>query len=275
MTNTRNETADDTPAPSADRSTPNPLFDLRGRRALITGSSRGIGLALAAELARAGAAVVLNGRDPATLEAARAALAAQGLSAAIAAFDVTDEAAVNEAVARIEREAGPIDILVNNTGIQIRAPLDSFATADWRRIVDTNLTSVFLVSRAVVQGMIARKRGKIVNILSVNSEAARASIAPYSATKGALKMLTKGMCVDWARYNIQVNGLAPGYFDTELTRPLVADAEFTAWVERRVPAGRWGRVEELGGAAVFLASPASDFVNGHVLFVDGGMTASL
>lgn len=253
----------------------NPLFDLRGRRALVTGSSRGIGLALATALGQAGAAVVLNGRDPDTLAGAREQLAAQGIAATQAAFDVTDETAVKAEVARIERDEGPIDILVNNTGIQIRAPLDQFDTADWRRIVDTNLTSVFLVSKAIVQGMIARRRGKIVNILSVNAEAARASIAPYSATKGALKMLTKGMCVDWARHGIQVNGLAPGYFDTELTRPLVADPEFSAWIAKRVPAGRWGQVEELGGAAVFLASRASDFVNGHVLFVDGGMTASL
>jgi gluconate 5-dehydrogenase len=202
-------------------------------------------------------------------------ISARGLRAAGGAFDVTDEDAVERAVEAIERDTGPLDVLVNNTGIQIRAPLETFATADWNRIVQTNLTSVFLVSRAVARRMIARRSGKIVNVLSVNSEAARYSIAPYSATKGGLKMLTKGMCVDWARHGIQVNGLAPGYFETELTRPLVQDADFTAWIERRVPAGRWGKVDELAGAAVFLASPASDFVNGHVLVVDGGMTASL
>ena len=263
---------------AADRSPPaiaRPSFDLTGRRALVTGSSRGIGLALAAALGSAGASVVLNGRDPSTLDAAARTLREAGLSTAVAAFDVTDEAAVEAAIETIEREQGPIDILVNNTGIQIRGPLDQFDSADWRRIVDTNLTSVFLVGRAVARRMIPRGRGKIINILSVNSVAARASIAPYSATKGALKMLTQGMCVDWARHGLQINGIAPGYFDTELTRPLVADPEFTAWIGKRVPAGRWGRVEELGGAAVFLASPASDFVNGHVLFVDGGMTASL
>ena len=252
-----------------------PLFDLSGRTALVTGSTRGIGRALATALAGAGARVVVNGRDPDAVESARRDLAATGAQALGRAFDVTDEAAVAAAIEAIERDAGAIDILVNNTGIQIRAPLQDFTTADWNRIVQTNLTSVFLVSRAVARHMIARRRGKIVNILSVNSEAARYSIAPYSATKGALKMLTKGMCVDWARHGIQVNGLAPGYFETELTRPLVDDPEFTAWIERRVPSGRWGRVEELGGAVVFLASPAADFVNGHVLYVDGGMTAGL
>jgi gluconate 5-dehydrogenase len=251
------------------------LFDLSGRTALVTGSTRGIGRALAEALAGAGARVVVNGRDPATVQAARDEMGAQGLRAAGRAFDVTDEDAVERAVEAIERDTGPIDVLVNNTGIQIRAPLENFATADWNRIVQTNLTSVFLVSRAVARRMIPRRRGKIVNVLSVNSEAARYSIAPYSATKGGLKMLTKGMCVDWARHGIQVNGLAPGYFETELTRPLVQDADFTAWIERRVPAGRWGKVNELAGAAVFLASPASDFVNGHVLVVDGGMTAGL
>jgi gluconate 5-dehydrogenase len=252
-----------------------PLFDLSGRTALVTGSTRGIGRALAAALAGAGAQVVVNGRDPATVQAACEEMRTQGLRAAGRAFDVTDEDAVERAAEAIERDTGPIDVLVNNTGIQIRAPLENFATADWNRIVQTNLTSVFLVSRAVARRMIPRRRGKIVNVLSVNSEAARYSIAPYSATKGGLKMLTKGMCVDWARHGIQVNGLAPGYFETELTRPLVQDPDFTAWIERRVPAGRWGKVDELAGAAVFLASPASDFVNGHVLVVDGGMTAGL
>jgi len=252
-----------------------PSFDLQGRLALVTGSSRGIGRALARALGESGATVVLNGRDAAALESARDEFTAQGLQAHAMAFDVTDESQVGAAIERIERDIGPLEILVNNTGVQIRAPLETFTTADWNRIVQTNLTSVFLVSRAAVQPMIRRRRGKIVNVLSVNAECARYSIAPYSATKGALKMLTKGMCVDWARYNIQVNGLGPGYFETDLTRPLVEDPEFTAWIQKRVPAGRWGNVAELGGAVVFLASPAADFVNGHVLYVDGGMTASL
>ena len=252
-----------------------PSFDLTGKIALVTGSSRGIGNALARALAQSGATVVLNGREAATLEAARAQFAAEGLTVHAQVFDVTDEGQIQAGIARIENEIGPLDILVNNTGVQIRGPLENFTTADWNQIIQTNLSSVFLVSRTAVQAMISRKRGKIINVLSVNAECARYSIAPYSATKGALKMLTKGMCVDWARYNIQVNGLGPGYFATELTKALVDDQEFTAWIEKRVPSGRWGDVADLGGAAVFLASPASDFVNGHVLYVDGGMTASL
>lgn len=253
----------------------NPLFDLSGRTALITGSSRGIGKALAAGLARAGARVVLNGRDEAVLAATQAEFKQAGFDVVAQPFDVTDESAVTAAIAAIESSVGAIDILVNNTGVQIRGPLENYSSTDFQRIVQTNLVSVFLVSKAVAQGMIQRRRGKIINVLSVNAECARYSIAPYSATKGALKMLTKGMCVDWARYNIQTNGLAPGYFETDLTRTLVADAEFTAWIKSRVPTGRWGQVEELAGAAVFLAAPASNFVNGHVLYVDGGMTASL
>jgi gluconate 5-dehydrogenase len=250
------------------------MFDLTGKRALITGSSQGIGLALAHGLADAGAPVVLNGRDAAKLDRARAGFAA-GQAVDIRAFDVTDEKAVTEAIANIEESSGPIDILVNNTGIQIRSPLEDFDSAAWHQLISTNLTSVFYVSRAVARHMIPRKRGKIINICSVNSEAARYSIAPYTATKGALKNLTRGMCVDWARHNIQVNGLGPGYFDTELTRPLVENAEFSAWLRNRTPAQRWGNVKELQGSVVFLASAASDFVNGHVLYVDGGMLAGL
>jgi gluconate 5-dehydrogenase len=250
-------------------------FSLANKNALITGSSRGIGKALAQALAKAGAHVILNGRDPIMLAATLAEFQKEGLSSSISSFDVTDETAVNEAVKSIEKEVGPINILINNSGIQIRNPLENYATADWEKLMATNLTSVFLVSRAVAQNMIARKAGKIINVVSVNAEHARYGIAPYSASKGAIKMLTKGMCVDWARHGLQINGLGPGYFDTEMTAPLVADKEFTAWVEKRVPTGRWGRVEELGGAAVFLASSASDFVNGHTLYVDGGITATL
>lgn len=249
------------------------MFDLRGRRALVTGSGQGIGLALAGALAGAGASVVLNGRDRAKLDHAAATLRGTGAEVGIAAFDVTDSAAVGAGVAGIEANIGPIDILVNNAGIQRRAPLEDFAEATWRELMRTNLDSVFFVAQAVARHMIPRGRGKIVNVCSVQSELGRPGIAPYAASKGAVKMLTKGMCADWARHGLQVNGLGPGYFATELTASLVADAEFSAWLCKRTPAGRWGRVEELGGAMVFLASTASDFVNGQVIYVDGGLTS--
>ncbi|MBC7801453.1 MAG: SDR family oxidoreductase [Gemmatimonadaceae bacterium] len=248
------------------------MFDLTGRRALVTGSGQGIGLALAGALAGAGAAVVLNGRDADKLDRAAAALRATGAAVDVAAFDVTDSAAVTAGIAQIEG-AGPLDILVNNAGIQRRGPLEDFAEATWHELMATNLHSVFLVAQAVARHMIPRRRGKIVNVCSVQSELGRPGIAPYAASKGAVKMLTKGMCADWARHGLQVNGLGPGYFATELTASLVADPEFSAWLCKRTPAGRWGRVEELGGAVVFLASGASDFVNGQVIYVDGGLTS--
>ena len=252
-----------------------PLFDLTGRVALITGSSRGIGLALARALASAGARVVLNGRDPATLAAASALLAAEGVVTAVSAFDVTDEPGATAAIAALERDVGAIDVLINNSGITVRAPLEDFDTADWERIMATNLTGAFKVGRAVARHMIPRRRGKLVNVCSINSELARYSITPYVTSKGGLKNLTKGMAIDWARHGIQVNGIGPGYFATDLTAPLVADAEFSAWLGKRVPAGRWGDVKELGGTAIFLASAASDFMTGQVLYVDGGMSAGL
>jgi gluconate 5-dehydrogenase len=250
-------------------------FSLENKTALVTGSSKGIGKALAKALAQAGAQVILNGRDVKALQSTFDEFKALGLKVQMSAFDVTDEFAVDAAVDTFEKTHGAIDILVNNSGIQIRSPLENYATADWNKLMATNLSSVFFVSRAVVQHMIPRKAGKIINVVSVNAEHARYSIAPYSASKGAIKMLTKGMCVDWAKHGIQINGLGPGYFETEMTAPLVADKDFTAWVEKRVPTGRWGKVEELGGAAVFLASGASNFVNGHTLYVDGGITATL
>jgi gluconate 5-dehydrogenase len=251
------------------------LFDLSGRTALITGSSKGIGLALAQALASAGARIVLNARDAARLEAARAALAATGASVHAAAFDVTDAADVEAGITRIEAEVGAIDILVNNAGMQHRGPFAEFPVDAWHKLISTNLDSVFLVGRAVAQRMIPRGRGKIINVCSVQSELGRPGIAPYTATKGAVKMLTKGMAIDLGKHGIQVNGLGPGYFKTELTQALVADAAFTAWLAGRTPAGRWGEVHELGGAVIFLASDASSFVSGHVLYVDGGITASL
>ena len=249
------------------------MFDLDGRRALITGSGQGIGYAIASALAEAGAAVVLNGRTASRIEAAAERLRAAGGAVSTAAFDVTDSGAAAAEVDRIERDDGPIDILVNNAGIQRRAPLDRFTDEDWHAIVRANLDSVFFMSRAVARHMIGRGRGKIINIGSVQSTLGRQTIAPYAATKGAVALLTRGMCADWARHGIQANALSPGYFRTELNQALVDDAAFSEWLCRRTPSGRWGEVHELGGAAVFLASAASDFVNGQMLTVDGGLTA--
>lgn len=251
------------------------IFDLTGRLALVTGSSKGIGLAIARGLSDAGATIVLNGRDEDRLERARAELAAEGRAVHAVSFDVTDAAAVEAAVARIEAEIGPIEILFNNAGVQHRAPLHEFPLDAWERLKATNIDSVFFVGQAVAKRMIPRGRGKIVNVASVQAELARPTIAPYTATKGAVKMLTKGMATDWARFGLQVNALGPGYFKTELNQALVDDPVFTTWLEKRTPAGRWATVDELIGAAVFLASDASSFVNGHILYVDGGITASL
>ncbi|KND16874.1 gluconate 5-dehydrogenase [Pannonibacter phragmitetus] len=247
------------------------LFDLTGRRALVTGSSQGIGLALAKGLAAAGAQVVLNGRDAARLAEA----AAQIPGAETLAFDVTDHEAVRAAVDAFEAKNGAIDILVNNAGMQHRAPLEDFPADAFERLLQTNIASVFHVGQAVARHMIKRGKGKIINIASVQTALARPSIAPYTATKGAVGNLTKGMATDWAKYGINCNAIAPGYFDTPLNAALVADPAFSAWLEKRTPAGRWGKVEELVGACVFLSSEAASFVNGHVLFVDGGITASL
>jgi gluconate 5-dehydrogenase len=251
------------------------IFDLSGRRALITGSTRGIGLALAGGLGRAGASLVLNGRDAAALAAAAAALSGQGLAATGKAFDVTDRAAIVAAVDAIEAEQGPIDILVNNAGMQHRTPLEDFPEEAWHRLMRTNLDSAFFVGQAVARHMIARKSGTIINVGSVQSELGRPGIAPYAASKGGLKMLTKGMAIDWGRHGIRVNGLNPGYFKTELNAALVKDVAFSDWLTKRTPLGRWGEVEELVGAAVFLASDAASFVTGHMLFVDGGVTSQL
>ena len=253
------------------------LFDLSGRLALITGSSQGIGLAIATGLAEAGARVVLNGRDGARLAAAAEMLgdAAHSPGSGLGVFDVTDPDAVEAGIARIENQAGAIDILVNNAGIQRRMPLDAFPVETWREVMRTNLDSVFFVGQAVARRMIPRGRGKIVNIASLQSEVGRPTIAPYTASKGAVKMLTRGMCADWARHGLQINAIGPGYFETELNRPLREDPVFDAWLRTRTPAGRWGRVEELHGAAVFLSSRASDFMNGQVIYVDGGVLSVL
>ncbi|WP_088316947.1 SDR family oxidoreductase [Kineosporia sp. R_H_3] len=253
--------------------TSNP-FDLTGTVALVTGSSRGIGAALAEGLARAGATVVLNARDGEALEAARTGLAAAtGATVHASAFDVTDDAAVAAAVAGVESTVGPIGVLVNNAGVQHRVPMLDLDVADWNRVLAANLTGPFLVARAVARGMLARGAGKIVNIASVQARLARPGIAPYAASKGGIAMLTRTMCAEWGPSGVQANAIAPGYFDTVLTSALVNDPEFDAWVRGRTPARRWGRPEELVGTLLWLASGASDFVNGQVVHVDGGMTA--
>ncbi len=251
------------------------LFDLSGKRALVTGSSQGIGLALARGLAGAGASVILNGRNESRLAAAAEDLRKDGASVFQSAFDVTQSEAVTAAIDVLEEEAGPIDILVNNAGMQFRTVLQDYPDDKWHDLMRTNIDSVFFVGRAVARHMIRRGQGKIINICSVQSELGRPGIAPYAATKGAVKMLTKGMCIDWAGHGIQVNAIGPGYFKTPLNKALVENREFSAWLENRTPAGRWGDVEELAGAAIFLASNASSFINGHILYIDGGITSSL
>ncbi|MGB1034756.1 MAG: SDR family oxidoreductase [Primorskyibacter sp.] len=251
------------------------LFDLTGRRALITGSSMGIGLTLARGLAEAGAHVVLNARNADRLDAAADSLRAMGHDVSTSVFDVTDHAAVATAVDGIEATLGPIDILINNAGMQFRTPLQDYPADTFAKLMTTNVTSVFNVSQAVARHMIARGRGRMINIASVQTAMARPGIAPYTASKGAVANLTKGMATDWAPLGLNINAIAPGYFDTPLNAALVADADFSAWLEKRTPAGRWGHLDELIGAAVFLSSDAASFVNGHTMFVDGGITACL
>lgn len=251
------------------------MFSLAGRKALITGSGQGIGFELAGGLAAAGAEIIINDVQPERVKAAAEKLRESGYIVHELGFDVTDPAAVKAAVDGFESENGAIDILVNNAGMQFRAPLEEFPVDRFDFLMRLNVNGTFYVGQAVARHMIERGAGKIVNICSVQTALARPSIAPYTASKGAVANLTKGMATDWARHGIQVNGLAPGYFKTELTQALVADEEFTAWLANRTPAGRWGEVKELMGACVFLSSAASSFVNGHILFVDGGMTVAV
>lgn len=251
------------------------LFDLSGRRALVTGSSMGIGFALARGLAQAGASIVLNARNAERLAEAAETLRAEGATVEELVFDATDAEGVRAAIDGFEAEKGAIDILVNNAGMQHRTPLEDFPVEAFDRLMRTNVNSAFYVGQAVARHMITRGEGRIINIASVQTALARPGIAPYVASKGAIGNLTKGMATDWAKHGLNCNAIAPGYFDTPLNAALVADAEFSAWLEKRTPAGRWGKVEELVGACVFLSAPASSFVNGHTLFVDGGITASL
>jgi gluconate 5-dehydrogenase len=251
------------------------VFELSGKVALVTGAYRGLGFAIAQGLARAGASVVLNGRRIEAVEPAARALTAQSLKASTAIFDVTDGDAVRAAVTAIENEHGRIDVLVNNAGIQRRGALADFSQQDWDDIIATNLTAPFVVSQAVLPGMIGRKSGKIVHIASLMSELARPSVVPYTAAKGGVRQLTRGMAVELAPHNIQVNAIAPGYFATEMNRALIDNPEFNAWVCKRTPAGRWGQPDELAGIAVFLASSASNYMTGQLLIVDGGMSVAL
>ncbi len=250
------------------------LFDLSGKTALVTGSSGGLGLAMARGLAEAGAAIVLNGRDEDRLATAARSFRAAGKSPASHAFDVADEAAVLRAFDRFDAEGVAIDILVNNAGVQLRKPMLELSSDEWRRVVDTHLTAAFQVGREAARRMIARgKGGKIINIASLASEVARATIAPYTAAKGGMKMLTRSMAAEWARHDIQANAIGPGYIVTEMNRALIDDAKFDAWVKARTPSGRWGQPDDLIGVAVFLASPASNYVNGQIIYVDGGLLA--
>ena len=250
-------------------------FDLSGRNALVTGSSRGIGMTLARGLCEAGARVAVNARDAERTAAAAKALKDDGHDALACPFDVTDPQQVTEGLSDAEERMGPLDILINNAGIQRRGPLLDTPEETWAEVLDTNLTAVFRVGREAARRMAPRGRGKIINIASLMSEVARPAVAPYAAAKGGVKMLTRAMCVEWAPLGINVNAIGPGYFATELNADLVADTRFDTWIRGRTPAGRWGEVDELVGAAVFLASDAASFVHGQVLYVDGGVLAGL
>lgn len=252
------------------------LFDLSGKTALVTGSSGGLGLSIARGLAEAGAAIVLNGRDEAKLVAAAQSLRTAGHRITTSAFDVSEEGAIKTAFEGLDRSGITIDILVNNAGIQLRKPMVDLAAEEWRRVLDTNLTSAFLLGREAARRMIARGRGgKIVNIGSLTSEVARATVAPYAAAKGGIKLLTRSMAAEWAAHGIQANAIGPGYIITDMNKALIEDAEFDAWVRRRTPSGRWGVPDDLIGVAVFLSSAASAYVNGQIIYVDGGMLAVL
>jgi gluconate 5-dehydrogenase len=253
----------------------NDLFDLTGRVALVTGAYRGLGFAIARGMAAAGASVILNGRNPDALAGAIGVLAGDGLTAHPVVFDVTDAQAVRAGIAAATQRTGAIDILVNNAGIQRRHALVDFPQHDWDDIIATNLTAPYLVSQAVMPGMIENQRGKIIHIASLMSELARPSVVPYTAAKGGVRQLTRGMAVELAPHNIQVNAIAPGYFATELNRALLDDPPFDAWVKKRTPAGRWGQPHEIAGLAVFLASPAADYITGQMIMIDGGMSVAL
>lgn len=248
---------------------------LKGKTALVTGSSGGLGKTLAEGLAKAGATVIVNGSNRAKAEKIYQEFQEKGYDVSLSVFDVTSSSQIDQAAAELLKKHDSVDILVNNAGVQKRQPLEDFPEEDWDRIIDTNLKSLFLVSKAFVKQMMKKGSGKIINIGSLQSKLGRATVSPYAASKGGVKMLTRSMAAEWAKYNIQVNGIGPGYFKTELTRSLYEDPEFDKWLKARTPANRWGRPEELVGTLLFLASAASDFVNGQLIYVDGGITASI
>ncbi|WP_432413403.1 SDR family oxidoreductase [Pantoea allii] len=252
------------------------MFDLTGKTALITGSSRGLGFAYAEALAAAGAQVILNGTREVVLTDAVAQLTSKGFGVTGMVFDVTSESAIEEAFSSLDEQGIAVDILINNAGIQYRKPMLELELENWQKVIDTNLTSAFLVSRAAAKRMIARNRGgKIINVGSLTSQAARPTVAPYTAAKGGIKMLTCSMAAEWAQFNIQTNAIGPGYILTDMNSALVNDAQFDSWVKSSNPSQRWGRPEEVAGTAVFLSSPASDYINGQIIYVDGGWLAVL
>lgn len=252
------------------------LFSLKGKIALVTGATHGLGMSMAKALANAGAQLVINGSSPMKMENALKEYREAGIKAFGYIFDVTNEEAVKTNIERIENEVGAIDILVNNAGIIKRIPMIDMEVNDWEQVLKVDLTGPFIVSKHVGKYMINRRRGKIINICSMMSELGRDTVSAYAAAKGGLKMLTKNMATEWGKYNIQVNGIGPGYFATSQTAPIRVDGHpFNDFIISRTPAGRWGNPEDLGGAAIFLSSKASDFVNGHILYVDGGILATI
>ncbi|KKN50531.1 hypothetical protein LCGC14_0631840 [marine sediment metagenome] len=251
------------------------LFDLTGKTALVTGSSRGLGRAFAEGLAGAGARIVLNGIDAGRLDMAAGEMRAAGFDVLTAAFDVTDEAAVIAAFERLDGEGVDIDILINNAGIQFRKPMLELATDDWRRVIEANLTASFVIGREAARRMAVRGRGKIVNIGSLTSELARATVAPYTVAKGGIKMLTKAMAAEWGEKGIQANAIGPGYMVTDMNAALMVLPELDAWVKGRTPMRRWGLPQELAGTAIYLSSDASNYVSGQIIYADGGMISVL
>jgi gluconate 5-dehydrogenase len=252
------------------------LFDLSGKNALITGGTHGIGMAIAVGLAEAGATIIVNERSAGKLDLAKAKFAEMGINAHTYVLDVTDEEAVEKTIPIIEKEVGPIDILVNNAGIIKRIPILEMKAEEFSEVLDVDLTGPFIMAKAVAKGMIERGSGKIINMCSMMSELGRNTVSAYASAKGGLKMLTRSMATEWARHNVQTNGIGPGYIATSQTEPIRVDGHpFNDFIIHRTPAGRWGAPEDLAGVAVFLASKASDFVNGHVVYVDGGILATI